>query len=137
MKMHSRNNSNKSVEHYVLTTKKIEHHTNRCSSESQLKLGSGLLDFRTTQPKIQFVAETEHQVNCLFCGLQQHATQIQKPSLEVTPVLLIYSFQQWSGFPPRCQKWFCQFLYSFTFSQKKEHFPPVIMNVIHEPDLNI
>jgi len=58
MKVHSRNNSNKSVEHYVLTTKKIEHHTNRCSSESQLKLGSGLLDFRTTQPKMQLVAET-------------------------------------------------------------------------------
>jgi len=39
-----------SITYYVLTTKKTEHHTNRCSSESQLKFGSGLLD-SATQPK--------------------------------------------------------------------------------------
>jgi len=66
MKIYSRTDSNKSVEYYVLTTKKTEHHTNRCSSESQLKLGSGLLDLRATQPTIN----REYRLNsvCVYLG---------------------------------------------------------------------
>jgi len=62
---------------------------------------------------------------------------LEKPSLEVAPttlrlVLLIYSLHFRSAFPPfpqsRVYSGFASF--SLTFSRKKEHFPPVTLELL-------
>jgi len=43
-------NKHKRLKLCIPTTKKTEHQRNRCSSTSQLKCGSGLMDFSATKP---------------------------------------------------------------------------------------